>query len=191
MSVCPGRNIKRTESESCSPKHRFSIVSVLVLAVLCAISSSVAVRAASLYPHSYLVQRHYIGAHVVPPADTDGVFFAVKRQPFWAGEGTVVSVWDWGTHLRRSITLADGAVLCAGRVSARSLVIVREQGTRVQLATIDTNLAIQRVTELPEQFLVPRTADCRLLTLATDRFLALLNGIVLYGQVTSVCSPNR
>lgn len=175
--IASGWEIGRTGSV-CSSKHRFVVW--LVLLLLFPVS---AVHAASLYPHSYRVQRHYIGSDVVPPVDTDEVFFAVKRQPFWAGEGTVISVWDQGASMRRGITLADGVVLCAGRVSGSSLVVLREQDNTTQFATIDTALAVEHVTVLPEQFFVPRTAVCRLLTLSTDHFLALLNGVLLYGQV--------
>lgn len=160
---------------------RLFLPAALLVTVLC--TAVVPAQSASLYPHSYSVGRHYIGARVLPPADSGGVFFAVRRQPFWAGDGTIVSAWEAGMRLRRSITLADGTILCAGRLAAPELMIVREQGNGVQLATVDTALAIERVTALPEALAVPRTADCRLLPLGDHRFLVLLNGVLLSGRV--------
>ncbi len=157
-----------------------SLPALLLAAVLLLALWSSNAQAASSYLYSFQVARHLAGIRLYPPPDSTRLFMGVRRQPFWAGDGTVVSTWEGGgMTMRRSLSLGDAAVLCATSLSGTSFVVVQVRGQAVQCVEFDTTLSVVRSAPLPVEAPIGQSGESRIVRLSEKRFLVLVQGTLV------------
>lgn len=152
-----------------------------VVAVLVGSAAACSALDATSYPYSYAVEQQYIGVQVYPSSDTSGAYFAVKRQPFWAGDGSVVSLRKSSGQVYRSSTLAGVEMLCGVRLAENALLLVVAQNNILRCMVLDTALAVVATTALPPEYVAPRYANSAAFAPSPHRFLVAFNGMLFAG----------
>lgn len=168
------------------------LCAVLSILVCCCLGDNTAL-AASSYRNSYHVVRHLAGIALYASPDSSSECFGVRRQPFWAGDGTVISTWE-GVELsmRRSAALDEGVVLCAGRLSDNSFAVVVQTGnTDTRCVVFDTVLAAVYTATLPVDGTGASNSENCVLRLSNTRFLVVVDGTLLLCTTGKVmrCEP--
>lgn len=154
--------------------------------VFVGVVSSCYAAGTALYPYSYTVEQHYIGMQLYPPADTGKTaYFSVRRQPFWAGAGTIVSVLSRGGRVHRSATLAGAELVCGTRLADNALALVVSQNNALQCVVFDTALTAAYTVVLPQDYVAPRYLHSVMLALSPQRFFFTVNGVLFAGVIGS------
>lgn len=158
----------------CLSFHCVRVWRILPVAAVLAVLAWCGARAESTYLYSYSVERHLAGIRLYLPPDSTPLFAGIRRQPFWAGDGTVVSTWEGGTAMRRSTALEGGAVQCAGMLSGNVIAVVQAVDTTVRCVVFDTLLSVKYSVVLPVKPTRQEQGN-RVVRLSDGRFLILVN----------------